>query len=97
MLQGEEHLTVPELVCIESTGSPLLNCGAIIATGSGLSYMDRLDSALISNMLACYPEAQPAASAIVQIADEMFRNGVHISAPEIVPVYLRDQVARKPG
>jgi len=97
VLQGEEHLTAPELVYLASTESRLMNCEAIIATGSGLSYMDRLDSGLVSNMLACYPEAQPSASAIVHLADDMFRNGVHISAPEIVPVYLRDQVARKPG
>lgn len=65
--------------------------------GSGWSgYGELLMAALAPGSVAAQlPDCFPSAAAVVRLAVPEFEAGRHVSAAEAVPVYLRDNVAKK--
>jgi len=92
-ISGVEHLTIPELVGMDAG----ITSSALVAVGSGLAYRSRFTADLQARLTSCFPNEVPRASAIAMLGAEQFRNGNSEKAAHIKPVYLRDQVARKPG
>lgn len=92
-LLGEETLTRPELVAVPA------NCQhmELAAGGNGLQFNAEFPSHLQQQIRYRYPELHPRASAVAALALQQYDNG-ELLAPELLhPVYLRDQVAKKPG
>lgn len=90
-LQGEECVISPEQ-------APIPEAGEWVAAGSGWStYGDvikpRLGDRLVTSLDDCFPTAE----AIARLAAISYESGNVVSAAEAVPVYLRDNVASKPG
>jgi len=89
VMQGEEHVTAPELVVVPESGQ-------WVSAGSGWAayaevFKDKVDDRFINTLDDCFPSAE----AIARIAVNNFNKGVAVSAAEAVPVYLRDNVAKK--
>jgi tRNA threonylcarbamoyladenosine biosynthesis protein TsaB len=61
----------------------------------------RYESMLMENskakLVEIYPDVLPHAAAIARLGSEMFRRGEAVTAEQALPVYLRNQVASKPG
>lgn len=91
-LVGKEVVINPENVAVPDARD-------WIGAGTGWSaYGDQLRAAIVP----CEPEAAlaeclPAAAAIAKLAAADFLAGAQVPASKAVPVYLRDNVARKPG
>jgi len=68
-----------------------------IAAGTGwASYKDRLLLTANRQLSAFLPECFPSAEVIAKLAIDEFRSGNTVSAAEAIPVYLRNDVAKKP-
>ncbi len=89
-LLGEEQVVPPQQV-------PLPDGTDWVGAGSGWSgyaevLCERLGSGTVSQQLEdCYPSAQ----AILELAIPEYAAGNHVPAAQAVPVYLRDNVAKK--
>jgi tRNA threonylcarbamoyladenosine biosynthesis protein TsaB len=89
LLQGKEHVTAPELVVVPDSGQ-------WVSAGSGWAayadvFKDKVDDRFISSLDNCFPSAE----VIARLAVRDYNNGISVPAAEAVPVYLRDDVARK--
>lgn len=72
-----------------------------VAAGHGLHAAPELLALLVAANVAVYPDLLPGAGAISRLAVAMYAAGLGVSALEVAPVYLRDEVAtrstRAPG
>ena len=94
------------LVGIEQVISPdKINLAEVLAqddktwvgAGSGWgSYADRLLPASCFQLHSVLPECLPHAEGIAKLAVEEFKVGNTVTAAEAIPVYLRNDVAKKP-
>lgn len=67
----------------------------IVAGGNGLQFINRFP-AVIQNRIADYlPELLPRAGQIAKIAAELWHRKIYVSAEEVAPVYLREQVTHQ--
>ena len=68
-----------------------------IGAGSGWSaYAAALQAAIAPDTLSAQlDDCLPTAESVLKLALAEYRAGRHVSAPEAVPVYLRDKVAKK--
>jgi tRNA threonylcarbamoyladenosine biosynthesis protein TsaB len=89
-LLGEERVTAPTEVRVED-GADWIGCG------SGWDrYGRELDQTLAGHMRAWHGGRSPLASDVATLAEPILRAGGGMAAEEAVPVYVRDDVARKP-
>lgn len=87
-LLGEEGLCKPEALPAPPSGNP----ATIIGVGSGLEYIDRMPDTYRESMAVKHLEIYPRASAVAELAEHYFQQGIFQAAEEVNPVYLRDKV-----
>lgn len=98
-LIGEESVVAPEKVIFpeQTTQS---NEGWIAAGNGWLSYKDRLLEAAGSLFTVSsptfLPDCLPSAEVIAKLAVEELRQGNTVTAAQAIPVYIRNNVAKKP-
>jgi tRNA threonylcarbamoyladenosine biosynthesis protein TsaB len=85
VLQGDEQVCAPEAVPAR------LGREHWVGVGTGWQYRDRI--ALVVHQ--CYPEELPHASDIALLASVAFALDEGVAAEQALPVYLRDNVAKK--
>lgn len=85
VLQGSEQVCAPEAVPV------MLSMNSWVGVGTGWQYRDRI--ALTVHQ--CYPDELPHAADIALLASVAFADGDVVSAEQALPVYLRDDVAKK--
>lgn len=89
-LQGEECVCAPEQV-------PLMDADEWVGAGSGWQrYADVLRERLGSAIHAMDTAAQPHASGVAKLGLQGFMQGQTVAAELARPVYLRNEVAKKP-
>ncbi len=89
-LQGEEQVTTPDQV-------PLAE-GAWVGAGSGWrGHGEALRRRLGDRVGRSFADYFPRAESIARLAVADFRQGLAVDAANAIPVYLRDQVAKKTG
>ncbi len=72
--------------------------GLGVGTGSGwTTYRDVLIERVGEGLINILPDRFPRAGAIAQLAAPVFERRGGLSVEQALPVYLRDNVARKPG
>lgn len=90
-LTGNEQVIPPDQV-------PMSEGNGFVGIGSGWqSYADELNNRLGSLVSKTMPEALPQARYVAKLATLYFKQGLTVKASEALPVYLRDNVAKKPG
>jgi tRNA threonylcarbamoyladenosine biosynthesis protein TsaB len=93
-LQGEERVVAPEKVKLPAmvqSDSPWVGAGTGWAT-----YEDRLLQTTNSLQPTIFPDCLPSAEAMVQLAAIEYRAGNTVDAAEAIPIYIRNDVAKKP-
>ena len=71
--------------------------GSWIGAGTGWqSYKDRLLPTTNSQLQTILPDCLPSAEVMVKLAVEELKAGNTVTAAEAIPVYLRNNVAKKP-
>ena len=92
-LHGEERVISPEKVVLPVMPEDV----TWLAAGNGwANYKDRLLAAVSNQPSEILPECFPSAEGIVKLAAEEFKAGNTVPAAEAIPVYLRNDVAKKP-
>jgi tRNA threonylcarbamoyladenosine biosynthesis protein TsaB len=87
----EEQVTSPGAVRVEEGGG-------WIGCGSGWDrYGDALADSLGQDLLRWLPGRSPRARDVAALGFELFHAGAAVAPEDAVPVYVRDEVARKPG
>lgn len=90
-LSGQEHVLPPDRV-------PVPDDHGWIGAGSGwLTYADVLQNHLGDKVHSVIEDCFPSAEAIAALGIEAFEQGGGVDAAEAIPVYLRDNVAKKPA
>ena len=94
---GEPQLEGREMVC-PATEVMVLEAqpGAGIGSGWG-TYRDPLSQRVGAALHSILPDRFPRAGRVARLAAFRFARGETVPAEQALPVYLRDQVARKPG
>jgi tRNA threonylcarbamoyladenosine biosynthesis protein TsaB len=90
-LLAEEMLCKPEAM----TSRVIANFSSMSAGGNGLQFCARFPEDVRSKITASHPELLPRAGQIAKIAANLWDKNIFISAEEINPVYLREQVTRQ--
>ena len=86
-----------EQVCAPGLFKPMQE-GVWFAAGSGWrEYGDVLQAGFAGQIYKLDADLLPCAGAIARLAQQMAEQGAAIDADQAVPVYLRDNVARKKG
>ena len=86
---GEERVIAPDKIHVEAVSHA-------IGIGHGWdTYRDVLTQQVNAGQLKVLPTALPRAKEVVQLARGMVGNGQLVSADNALPVYLRDNVAKK--
>lgn len=92
-LQGKECVTVPAQL-LQAAG--IASGSGWNGVGSGWLYRDTLEP-LVGTLDHCAPDLLPHALDLIPLAQKAFLSGNTLSAEQVVPVYLRNDVAMKPG
>jgi tRNA threonylcarbamoyladenosine biosynthesis protein TsaB len=95
VLDGEEQVISPDKLQLAEILSGQDNKWVGAGTGWA-SYADRLLPDDKLNLLAKLDDCFPSAEVIAKLAIEELRAGNTVSAAEAIPVYLRNDVAKKP-
>ena len=91
VLLDEEYLCKPEQMKIEF----IEKLTTMSAGGNGLQFNTRFPAAVKTKIDGSLPELLPHAGQIAKIAAALWDKKVFITADEISPVYLREQVTRQ--
>ena len=87
----------PERVCVPAS-VPLPEGEGWLGAGSGFAeHGEALAARLAGALAATRPQAQPHAADVARLAAGELAAGRAVAAEELVPVYLRDDVADVPG
>ena len=81
----------------EITRNDLKTDELLFAAGSGLRYLDQMSADLQKKITGTDETLLPHAAAVLKLGLNKFLNGEYCAARDLEPVYLRNQVARKPG
>lgn len=88
-LQGQEALLTPEHI-------PLPDTNGWFGAGSGWgTYQQELQQVMGSKLKAFKPDIYPQSKTIAMLGVAAFERGEVVSAEQALPVYLRDNVAKK--
>ena len=92
---AEEQVISPDKVTLpERLNQSDISC---IGAGTGWkTYKERLLPTVDCQLQTILPECLPSAEVIVKLAADEFSAGNTVTAAEAIPVYLRNDVARKP-
>lgn len=94
-LQGEEQVAAPSAVAL-AAATTLTGSDVWHGVGSGFDrYASVLQTALAGRLHGWTPAAFPHAADVVTLALPMFARGEMVAAAQALPVYVRDEVARK--
>jgi tRNA threonylcarbamoyladenosine biosynthesis protein TsaB len=88
-LRGDE-IVIPPSLLDKPVGAGWIGAG----TGWG-SYAAQLDAVTGDSVIECLDNVLPDAQAIADLAASAYLAGQYVSAGAAVPVYLRDNVAKK--
>jgi len=92
-LHDEERVILPEKVSVPE----IVENETWTAAGTGwASYQDRLLQTVDCKLQTIVSDCFPSAEVIAKLAVEEFKAGNTIPAAEAIPVYLRNDVAKKP-
>ena len=92
---GEECVISPDKLDVQNIMSQ--RTGSWVAAGTGwANYLDRLLPEGASRPEAILEECFPSAEVIVKLTAEEFKAGNTVPASQAIPVYLRNDVAKKP-
>jgi tRNA threonylcarbamoyladenosine biosynthesis protein TsaB len=70
--------------------------GTYIGTGSGWDqYHEQLSNSLGEHLERWIPGQYPSGDALLSLGEELYRQGKAVKAYEALPVYVRDEVAKK--
>jgi tRNA threonylcarbamoyladenosine biosynthesis protein TsaB len=94
-LLGDERVCPAERV--ERIEPSLLAQGRWVGYGTGWCYRDRLPAALQNAVVLIEPQREPRASAIAKLGAVVIEAGQGVLPEHALPVYLRDNVAKKKG
>jgi tRNA threonylcarbamoyladenosine biosynthesis protein TsaB len=94
-LYGEETVISPEKVFLDELPGRPDQPWVAAGTGWG-SYKDRLLQTVNCPLQTILPECFPSAEVIVKLAATELKAGNTVTAAEAIPVYLRNDVAKKP-
>ena len=94
-LHGEESVISPDKVCIPELLSQSVDSWVGAGTGWA-SYKDRLLLTTNTQLPTILPDCFPSAEVIATLAVNELNVGNTLSAAEAIPVYLRNDVAKKP-
>ncbi len=90
-LLGNECVIKPDEIAVPETGE-------WVAAGTGwATYGEVMKPKLGARLVTSLDDCFPTAEAIATLAADAYAKGLSVSAAEAVPVYLRDNVASKPG
>jgi len=95
LLNGEEQVISPDKVVLPVTAGRSEKQWAAAGTGWA-SYQDRLLPLASDQLTVMLPECLPSAEAIALLAIDDLQAGRVVSAAQAIPVYLRNDVAKKP-
>jgi tRNA threonylcarbamoyladenosine biosynthesis protein TsaB len=95
LLEGEEQVVSPDKLDLAELHSEPARIWAGAGTGWA-SYADRLLSDSGLTLQARLDECFPSAEVIAKLAIDELRDGNTVPAAQAIPVYLRNDVARKP-
>ncbi len=90
VLEGRERLLAPTDLLLDTT-----DAGVYHALGSGWRYLDQMPALDAAGFASVDTGVLPRAKAIAQLGSFRLVRGETISAGEVEPVYLREQVAWK--
>ena len=91
VLVGDERVIAPDLISMEASPED-------VGTGSGwMTYRSILTERLGQPNLRILDERFPRAEAIVRLGVNAFSEGIAIRPEDVEPVYLRNDVAKKPA
>ena len=77
-------------------GVPVIQGADWVGAGSGWqTYAEQLSAIYNEQLLAIQPTLLPTASAIIRLAQPIFKSGNAKSASEAMPIYIRNRVALK--
>lgn len=94
---GEEKVCPPNEVCPEeAAGSRPDGLAEVCVAGNGFELYPELEK-LAGRLGHCMPDCWPRASAISRLAARWLENNQPLLAAQAQPVYIRNQVAIKPG
>jgi len=92
---GVEALTEEQVSDPSVVGTGLE--GSYIGTGSGWDqYHSLLSMSLGKHLEHWLPEQYPSGDALLSLGEELYRQGKAVKAFDALPVYVRDEVAKKP-
>ena len=94
-LEGEEQVISPDKINLSDILEQDEKSWVAAGTGWGC-YADRLLPGNQSQLYSVLPDCFPSAEGIVKLAVEEFKAGNTVLAAEAIPVYLRNDVAKKP-
>ena len=93
-LQDKESVLSPDKVTLPDI---LLEDQSWVGAGTGwATHKDRLLQAANCQLPTIFPECLPSAEAMVSLAAIEYQAGNTVAAAEAIPVYLRNDVAKKP-
>lgn len=95
---GVAQAVVPEVVC-EAGEVDVLEGGGWVGVGSGWGTYGHELAARFANGAPAevLPEMMPDAAAMYRLVERAWRQGDLLPAEQAQPIYLRDNVAKKPG
>jgi tRNA threonylcarbamoyladenosine biosynthesis protein TsaB len=95
LIDGEEKVISPDLIKLPEMLTEKNKSWVGAGTGWG-SYADRLLAADDFSLQSMLVDCLPSAEVMVKLAVNEFRAGNMVSAAQAIPVYLRNDVAKKP-
>lgn len=95
LLIGEERVCTAERV--EPIDPQLLSQGRWIGYGTGWCYLERLPAVLRQSVELVQEPREPRAAAIARLGAGVIQAGQGVLPEQALPVYLRDNVAKKKG
>lgn len=95
-IKGEEQVISPDHAKLAEL--PDSSATDFVAAGNGWkNYRDRLLPGVGQVIHSILDDCLPSADAIARLAGEEYAAGNHLSAADAIPVYLRNNVAKKPA
>ena len=93
---GDDGIVAQETEEQVSIPSAVVAAGSWLAAGNGFERFDELRE-LAQGAVCCLPDTWPRASVVLKLAQAWLKDNQALSAGLAQPVYIRNNVAQKPG